>query len=52
MPCICNGICGLYTPAYTHIVLNTNPEFAFTTHYVGDLRSINIEFIDHYLLNH
>eukprot|EP01084_Bolivina_argentea_P087388 157834_1 len=36
--------------AHTHIIMRSYPKFAYETHYVGDLRSINLEIIDHYLL--
>eukprot|EP01084_Bolivina_argentea_P163065 283730_1 len=36
--------------AHTHIIMRSRPKFAYETHYVGDIRSINMEFIDHYLL--
>ena len=51
-----SGNSGLETAKYisqftasTHIYGNV-PKFAFSTHYVGHVRAINLEFIDHYLL--
>lgn len=36
--------------AHTHIFPILMPRFSYETHYVGDVRSINMEFLDHYLL--
>eukprot|EP01083_Nonionella_stella_P069693 185968_1 len=36
--------------AHTHVMPILMPRFSYETHYVGDLRAINMEFLDHYLL--
>lgn len=36
--------------AHTHVFPILMPRFSYETHYVGDVRSVNMEFLDHYLL--
>jgi len=36
--------------AFVHVVGRRQVRFAFMTHYAGDVRAINAEFMDHYML--
>lgn len=35
---------------YVHLLASSPPRFAWSTHYVGDLRAVNNELLDHYQL--
>ncbi|XP_077526357.1 FAD-dependent oxidoreductase domain-containing protein 2-like [Haemaphysalis longicornis] len=35
---------------YVHLLASSPPRFAWSTHYVGDLRAVNNEILDHYQL--